>query len=326
MSAAGLYASLIGLGTASAVMTLAEPVLAAHRTVLIGRRVRSLRPAATTAAPRPGSGTAAAILRERDSPRDLWLVDHVPLAARLRRRLAAAGDPFALSRLLAATAAGAIALSAALAASGWPLIVALAAGPLGAGAAAWQLVDRLARRRRERFRAAFPDAIGLMVRTLRAGLPVPAAIAEVGRAVPGPIGAEFRRVGEEMRLGLGIETALWAAAERIGLADFHFLVVSVSIQRETGGNLAETLAGLDETLRRRGQLHLKVRAMSAEARASALIIGSLPFAVGGLMALVAPDYLAPLFTTTLGRVLVGAGLASMATGAIIIAQMVKVEP
>jgi tight adherence protein B len=324
MSAAALYASLIGLGTASAVMVLAEPAAATAERWRIGRRVRTLRPERRDTARQ--SGGAAAILRTREDGRDLWLATHLPLAGRLRKQLAAAGDPIALARLLAATGLAAATISAVLAALDWPLGLSLIAGPLAAGTAAWQLVAQLARRRRERFRAAFPDAVGLMVRTLRAGLPVPAAIAEVGRAVPGPIGAEFRRVGEEMRLGLGIETALWAAAERIGLADFHFLVVSVSIQRETGGNLAETLAGLDETLRKRGQLHLKVRAMSAEARASALIIGSLPFAVGGLMALVAPDYLAPLFTTQFGKLLVGAGLASMATGAIIIAQMVKVDP
>ena len=113
--------------------------------------------------------------------------------------------------------------------------------------------------------------------------------------------------------------------QRAGLADFDFLVVTIGVQRETGGNLAETLAGLDDTLRMRRQLALKVRAMAAEARASAMIIGSLPFAMGLLLWLTSPEYLVPLFTTAMGRALIGAGLLSMAVGGAIISQMMRVE-
>ena len=163
-----------------------------------------------------------------------------------------------------------------------------------------------------------------MIRSLRAGLPVSAAVAEVARG-GGPVAAAFAQTVEAMQLGQTLETALWSAARAIGIADFDFLVVTIALQRETGGNLAETLAGLDDTLRMRRQLALKVRAMAAEGRASALIIGSLPFAMGGLLWATSPAYLLPLFTTAPGQAMLGAGLASIAVGGFVIGQMMQEE-
>jgi tight adherence protein B len=128
-----------------------------------------------------------------------------------------------------------------------------------------------------------------------------------------------------MRLGQPIDAALWTLARRIGLAECDFLVVTIALQRETGGNLAETLGRLDETLRLRRQLALKVRALAAEARASALIIGSLPFAMAALLWLASPEYLLPLVTTTLGKALLAAGLGSIAIGGLIINAMLTVR-
>jgi tight adherence protein B len=128
-----------------------------------------------------------------------------------------------------------------------------------------------------------------------------------------------------MRLGAPVEAALRAEAQRVGSADFELLVTTIALQRETGGNLAASLLTLDETLRQRRLLVLKGRAMSAEARTSALIIGAMPFAMAALMAAVSPDYLTPLFTTRLGKALVAAGLASLATGGVIISQMMRVK-
>ncbi len=320
--APSLYASLAGLGAVAAVVLLTGPLAVLAQALAVARRARGIR-----AATRPQDAMVAdRILRSGDAATDLWLARAIPGAAWLRRQLEAAGDPWPLRRLVAGLSAIAVALAIGLGLAGLPAVVAGAAGAALALLAGWQGIGWLARRRRERFRIGFPDAIGLMVRALRAGLPVAAAVHEVARAVPGPIGDEFRRVSEEMRLGLPIETALWGAARRVRLADFDFLVVTVSVQREAGGNLAETLAGLDDTLRRRAQLHLKVHAVSAEARTSALIIGSLPFVIAGLMALIAPDYLGLLFATPLGRLLAGAALASIATGGMMIGRMARIEP
>jgi tight adherence protein B len=155
---------------------------------------------------------------------------------------------------------------------------------------------------------------------------VAAAVAEVARSGDGPVPRAFRAVVEDMRLGQPLETALWAAARRIGVAEFDFLVVVVALQRETGGNLAQTLSGLDDTLRMRRQLALKVRALAAEARASAMIIASLPFAMAALLWVSSPDYLLPLFTTPMGRAMLGAGLASIGIGALVIREMLAIKP
>jgi len=99
----------------------------------------------------------------------------------------------------------------------------------------------------------------------------------VGREIADPVGEEFRRISDDVRLGVPLEQALWETAKRIATPEFNFLVVTMIVQRETGGNLAETLENLDQVLRRRRQMRLKIKAMSSEARASAAIIGSLPF-------------------------------------------------
>jgi tight adherence protein B len=128
-----------------------------------------------------------------------------------------------------------------------------------------------------------------------------------------------------VRLGQPLEGAMWEAAKRVDLTEFNFFVVTMSVQRETGGNLAETLENLDQVLRRRRQLRLKIKAMSSEARASAMIIGALPFAMLFLLFLVNRGYLVPLFTTSTGHTLCLAGLTSMAVGFLVMARMVRFE-
>ncbi len=184
--------------------------------------------------------------------------------------------------------------------------------------------QRLSRRARAGFARDFPDAVALLVRSLRAGLPIDAGLAEVARGA-GPVAAACRGVIDNLRLGQPLDRALWAAARPVALPEFDFLVVTIALQRETGGNLAQTLAQLEATLRARRQLALKVRAMAGEARASALIIGSLPFVMAVLLALVAPDYLLPLVTEALGRVLLAGGLVSIAIGALVMQAMMQVE-
>jgi tight adherence protein B len=186
-------------------------------------------------------------------------------------------------------------------------------------------VGRTIKRRLARFEALFPEAIGLMVRGLRSGLPVTESFQIVGREIGDPVGEEFRRISDQIRLGQPIEQALWDTARRIGTPEFNFLVVTMVVQRETGGNLAETLENLDQMLRRRRQMKLKIRAMSAEARASAMIIGALPFIMFGLMMLVNSRYVMTLVTTHPGHLLLGAGLTSMTIGTLVIAKMVRFE-
>ena len=120
----------------------------------------------------------------------------------------------------------------------------------------------------------------------------------VGREIGDPVGEEFRRISDEVRLGQPLEQALWDTARRIGTPEFNFLVVTMIVQRETGGNLAETLENLDQVLRRRRQMRLKIKAMSSEARASAMIIGSLPFIMFTILLVVNNAYAMTLVRPT----------------------------
>jgi len=183
----------------------------------------------------------------------------------------------------------------------------------------------LIRRRAKRFLARFADAIDLIVRGLRSGLPITESIRTVGQEFEGPVAEEFRQVADQIQLGEQLESALWEAVRRMDLPDFKFFVVSLSVQRETGGNLAETLDNLSDILRRRRQMLLKVRAMSSEARTSAIILGSLPFVMFGILSFVNYDYVMELFNDPRGRILVGLGLGSLGTGVAIMVKMVRFE-
>jgi tight adherence protein B len=135
-------------------------------------------------------------------------------------------------------------------------------------------VGWLSGRRALAFTVTFPEAIGLMVRAVKSGLPITESFQIVGNEIPAPVGIEFRQITDQIKLGQPLDKVMWDAATRVGIPEMKFLVVTLSIQRETGGNLAETLENLDNILRRRRQMKLKIKAMSSEARASAMIIGA----------------------------------------------------
>lgn len=180
-------------------------------------------------------------------------------------------------------------------------------------------------RRVKRFLSDFPEAIDLIIRGLRSGLPVPESIRIVGQEFNGPVGSEFSPISDRIRFGQQLEEALWDAVKRIDLPDFKFFVVSLSVQRETGGNLAETLENLSNILRQRRQMKLKIKAMSSEARASAMILGALPFLMFSIMLLINSEYVMTLFTDPRGLIMVGFGLSCLALGVAIMWKMVRFE-
>lgn len=154
----------------------------------------------------------------------------------------------------------------------------------------------MVKRRTQQFIARFPDAIELMVRGLRSSLPIGHSIEVVATDFSGPVGEEFQHISDRIKIGQTMDKALIVAGERIGLPEFQFFCISIAIQRETGGNLSETLANLAEVLRKRAQMKLKIKAMSSEAKASATIIGALPFLVFGLILMISPNYMNRFFT------------------------------
>jgi tight adherence protein B len=180
-------------------------------------------------------------------------------------------------------------------------------------------------RRVKKFNTNFPDAIELMVRGLRSGLPITETLGIVAGEIPGPVGVEFRMVADKMKIGRTMEAALQETSDRLGTPEFQFFVITLAIQRETGGNLAETLSNLADVLRKRAQMRLKIRAMSSESKASAYIVGALPFIVFGLVWMINPRYMGGFFTDE--RLIVAGigGMVWMAIGGLIMAKMVNFE-
>ncbi|MGH7044815.1 MAG: type II secretion system F family protein [Stellaceae bacterium] len=187
------------------------------------------------------------------------------------------------------------------------------------------IVGRMGRRRVAAFTALFPDAIDLMVRALRSGLPISEAVIGAGHEIADPVGSELHVIESGMRLGRDLETLLWDIAKRIDTPEFRFFIIALSVQRETGGNLAETLSNLADALRRRRQMRAKVRAMSSETRATTMILGGLPVVVIGLLMLTSPTYLAPLFHDVRGYILDGIAVTMLVIGITIMNRMARFE-
>lgn len=182
-----------------------------------------------------------------------------------------------------------------------------------------------AKKRGQKFNLLFPEAIDLIVRALRAGLPVQEAVGNVARDIKEPVGSIFRRAEQEVQLGVPVETALWRVARTVKTDEFNFLIVALSIQRDTGGNLAETLANLSTMLRARQQLRLKIRAFTSEARTTMLIMAGLPFLVGGGLFLISPQYIGPLFTTSTGQMIAAGAGCSMGLGIFIMNKIATIK-
>lgn len=186
-------------------------------------------------------------------------------------------------------------------------------------------VSRQIGKRSKQFSALLPEALDLIVRGVRSGLPVSETIKTIAEEINDPVGTEFQYISDQMRIGVSMDEAMWTTANRLQIAEFNFLVISMSIQQETGGNLAEILENLSNMVRRRQQMRLKVKAMSSEARASAMIIGSLPFVMCAIISFVNPRYMSALFNDPRGWVMIGMGLTSLAIGLFIMAKMVRFE-
>jgi len=179
------------------------------------------------------------------------------------------------------------------------------------------------KRRQAAFLNAFADAIDIMVRGLRAGLPVADAMKVIGDEIPAPVGPEFLQVVEGQKIGISIDKGIERMYERMPLPEVNFLSIVITIQRQTGGNLSETLGNLSRVLRDRRKMKQKIKAISQEAKASAAIIGALPFVMMGAMMFFNPDYLNPLWHTKIGNILVGGSAVWMVTGILVMRSMIN---
>ncbi|MFZ1989012.1 MAG: type II secretion system F family protein [Alphaproteobacteria bacterium] len=180
-------------------------------------------------------------------------------------------------------------------------------------------------KRRQQFLDSFPDAIDLVVRAVKAGIPTSESIATAGRELPDPLGGEFARIAQEVAIGVPPNKALSDAAERVGINDFNFFAVTLMLQRETGGNLAETLDNLSALLRKRKEMRLKVKALTAEGKFTSKVIGGLPVLVVTALYFLNRGYVTLLFTDDVAQIFLGIAVSLVIIGSIIMSRLVNLE-
>ena len=275
------------------------------------------------------AGSAQAQIRKLFAQRanrvESYVSTLIPKPALLRKRLEMTGREISLGKYAMICLGTALAIATLLMLRGAPILLSALLGLFFGIGGPHFVVGQMIKRRINKFNSNFPDAIELMVRGLRSGLPITETLGIVAGEIPGPVGIEFRMVSDKMKIGRTMESALQDTADRLGTPEFQFFVITLAIQRETGGNLAETLSNLADVLRKRAQMKLKIRAMSSESKASAWIVGSLPFVVFTLVWFINPTYMSNFFTDQRLMVAGIGGLIWMSIGAFIMAKMVNFE-
>ena len=273
------------------------------------------------------TATDVSLRRKKNEPKGFihWLMKPLPNFSRLGARMERAGmtitpKQFVLRRLLILG----IILFLCVLFNKSP-IMGLSLGIIFAVWLPLQIMKFKVTRQNKAFLRLFPDAIDLIVRGLRSGLPVSESMLLVAQEVPDPVKSVFANVNNTMRLGVSLEKALQEAARRLDMTEFNFFTTSIVLQRETGGNLSEILNNLSEVLRLRFLMRMKIKAMSSEARASSYIIGALPFVVLGAVSFFAPAYMKPLITDYRGNVCAAVAAGMMISGMWVMNRMTQFE-
>lgn len=194
----------------------------------------------------------------------------------------------------------------------------------GVGVPAW-ILSFIIKRRFKAFLDEFPNSLDVMVRSIKSGLPLNDAVRLISAEAREPIKTEFTKLVEEQQVGFSIPEACQRMFDRVPLSEVNFFSVVVNIQAQAGGNLSEALGNLSNVLRMRKQMKAKVKAMSMEAKASAAIIGALPFIVTFLVYLTAPEYIMLLFTDPRGHLIIGVSLVWMSIGVLVMRKMIDFE-
>jgi tight adherence protein B len=241
----------------------------------------------------------------------------------LNRLILQSGLTLGLTRLFVIVAVASLLAFAATMVFRQSLLEAGAAALFCATALPYLVLKLLRSRRQKKFGAQFPDALDIIVRSLRAGHPVPIAISMVGREMVDPIGSEFGVVSDEITYGADLETAMRNLYVRLGSDDLPLFVTAVAIQGSTGGNLGEILENLSGVIRQRFKMRRKIRALAAEGRASAMILSALPIGMFIVIQFIAPDFYASVWQEHLTKVLLFSAAGWMLVGNMIMFKMVN---
>ena len=203
-----------------------------------------------------------------------------------------------------------------------PLIALGASFAAGLGLPRW-IVGFLAKRRTKKFTEAFADAIDIIVRGIKSGLPVHDCLRIIARESPAPLGPEFQRLVENVAMGVALDQGLEKMYARMPTSELRFFTIVLAIQQKTGGNLAEALGNLSAVLRARKLMREKVKALSSEATTSAFIIGSLPPGVVLMITVTTPSYMALMYTDPRGHLMLLGGAIWMALGILVMRRMIN---
>jgi tight adherence protein B len=316
---------LLFAGATGALLLLFGALSGPATSKLVTRRLESLRERHSRSSDAVAQAQMRKIFAQRASKSDSFAKRFIPNPALLQLRLTQTGKNWRLGQYVIFSVGLAAVMVGLLLFEHLPILLAITVGLLIGVAMPHMVVSKLIARRIKAFNAKFPDAIELMVRGLRSGLPISETMGIVADEIPDPVGGEFRSVSDKMKIGRTMDAALQDTALRLGTPEFQFFVISLAIQRETGGNLAETLSNLADVLRKRAQMKLKIRAMSSESKASAYIIGALPFIVFGLIWWINGSYMQNFFIDERLMIAGGGGLVWMGIGAFIMAKMINFE-
>lgn len=243
----------------------------------------------------------------------------------LKKMLAQAGMKITVQQFFMFSIIFGIALGAAAFIAGFSIYVvggALFVG--GFGLPRW-FVSYKRKKRFKAFMQEFPNAVDVIVRGVKAGLPLNDCLAIIARESKDPVGPEFQKIVESQKMGMTMGDAIAKLYDNIPLSEANFFGIVIAIQQSAGGNLSEALGNLANVLRDRKKLDEKIKAMSAEAKASAGIIGSLPFCVTGLVYLTTPDYITLLFTHPTGHMIIGGSLIWMSMGVMVMKKMINFD-
>jgi tight adherence protein B len=241
----------------------------------------------------------------------------------MRRRIEQAGLEITVRTFWLASAGAAIAavlICVFLREAIW--VDALAAFVVGVGLPRW-ILGFLTKRRQKKFTREFANAIDVIVRSVRSGLPTNEALKICAKEMPQPVSGEFSKLVESMKVGVTMEQALKRMYDAMPTAEVAFFSIVMTIQQKSGGNLSEALSNLSGVLRDRKRLQGKIKAMSSEAKASAMIIGSLPIVVMALVYFTTPDYIKLLFTERMGNLMLAGCAVWMGLGIAVMKKMIS---
>jgi tight adherence protein B len=298
------------------------PLLSGERNV--ERRVASA--AQTVPVQRAVRGTQKTRREQvEDSLRDLEQRQRKNARPTLSQRIAQAGLKWSIRQYFLISAAMGVVAFGLIFSSGFGVLAALGFGFAAAFGLPFWILKHLKKRRENRFLLTFPDAVDVIVRGIKAGLPLLDSLKMVAAEGQEPVKSEFRAIIETQAIGLPLGDACAKLYERMPLPEANFFGIVISIQQKAGGNLSEALGNLSRVLRDRKKMKAKIQAMSMEAKASASIIGFLPIAVGGLVYLTSPDYIELLWTKDLGRMMMAGCAMWMGIGVFVMKQMINFD-